>query len=398
MKYSTVVCAVIVVLVLATSFSAQRMLLDQRYLNEFPTVDRIKEVMLGTDDVDTFARFLSAVSVIDDFILIDLVTAPNGGAYTIPPPAWRIHDKYLNTLAYYAIDHIPPQAGDPRYRSLRNKYKKDPAFAAWLLQRLFSQQFTREYYAWTRKPIPPQESVNAITVIRNSRNGELAPPMTSPQKPTACPKISIKSPSEIDEGQSITFTASVTGGDPVLTVTYNWVLTAGTISSGQGTSVITVDTTRADAESITATVQVGGLDRICKNGATFTTELIPKPSPARMFDQFGSLKPLDRNARLDDLAIQLQNDPTTKVYIIAYAGRKEVKNAAAATLKKMKDYLGWTRAIELTRIVTVDGGTREVRTTELWIVPRGSTPPSPSPTVKKPVKRPAKPVPRFLTL
>jgi hypothetical protein len=47
----------------------------------------------------------------------------------------------------------------------------------------------------------------------------------------------------------------------------------------------------------------------------------------------------------------------------------------------METYLGSTRGIYLGRIVTVDGGYREVPMTELWMVPRGSTPPKPSPTV-----------------
>ena len=200
---------------------------------------------------------------------------------------------------------------------------------------------------------------------------------------TACPKISVSSPSEVDVGQPITFTASVTGGDPDLAPTYNWVLSAGTISSGQGTSVITVDTMNTDGASVTATVQLGGLDRMCKATALATTGVKPKPYPPRMFDRFGSLKPADRNARLDNFAIQLQNEPDAQASVIAYAGRTSVKGAAAVLLKKMWDYLVWTRGIEGGRIITVDGGLRETATTELWIVPRGSTPPRPSPTIKK---------------
>ncbi len=40
----------------------------------------------------------------------------------------------------------------------------------------------------------------------------------------------------------ITFTAAV-GDAGALSLTYNWSVSAGTISSGQGTSAITVDTT-----------------------------------------------------------------------------------------------------------------------------------------------------------
>ncbi len=60
--------------------------------------------------------------------------------------------------------------------------------------------------------------------------------------PPPCPTVSVSCPSEVEPNQPITFTASVSGGDPAATWTYNWSVSAGTISSGQGTSTITVDT------------------------------------------------------------------------------------------------------------------------------------------------------------
>ena len=54
-----------------------------------------------------------------------------------------------------------------------------------------------------------------------------------------CPTISVSCPADVDLGAPITFTASGAGD---MNVTYNWSVSAGTISSGQGTSSITVDT------------------------------------------------------------------------------------------------------------------------------------------------------------
>src|SRR6185503_569894 len=58
--------------------------------------------------------------------------------------------------------------------------------------------------------------------------------------PPPCPTVSVSCPSQADPGSPVTFTASVSG-DSGLSLTYNWSVSAGTISSGQGTSTITVD-------------------------------------------------------------------------------------------------------------------------------------------------------------
>ena len=92
--------------------------------------------------------------------------------------------------------------------------------------------------------------------------------------------------------------------------------------------------------------------------------------------------------RLDNYAIQLQNDPGSQGYIIAY-GSCEGEGQARAD--RAKNYLVNTRGIEAGRITTVDGGCRSDLTVQLWIVPSGATPPaastdnaiSPCPACKK---------------
>ncbi|HKG79985.1 MAG TPA: hypothetical protein VKA78_11210, partial [Pyrinomonadaceae bacterium] len=81
--------------------------------------------------------------------------------------------------------------------------------------------------------------------------------------PPPCPTVSVSCPSDIDAGQPITFTASVTGGAEGATFTYNWSVSAGTISSGQGTSTISVDTAGLGSQSVTASVTIGGADPSC---------------------------------------------------------------------------------------------------------------------------------------
>jgi hypothetical protein len=69
----------------------------------------------------------------------------------------------------------------------------------------------------------------------------------------------------------MTFQAHVYAGDPTLNVTYTWSVSAGKISGGQGTSMITIDVSDVTGGSITATVSIGGYDSACVNTASCTT-------------------------------------------------------------------------------------------------------------------------------
>ena len=192
-----------------------------------------------------------------------------------------------------------------------------------------------------------------------------------PQPP--CPQISVSCPSEIEAGQPVTFTASVTGGETGATWTYNWSVSTGTISSGQGTSTITVDTAGIGGQSVTATVSIGGADPSCNATSSCTTPVKPPPAPPRKFDEYGNIRFNDEKARLDNYAIQLQNEPGSTGTIIVYgscAGEAQQRGDRA------KDYLVNTRGIEAGRITVVDAGCRSDLNVQLWIVPQGSTPPA----------------------
>src|SRR5713226_1680580 len=58
-----------------------------------------------------------------------------------------------------------------------------------------------------------------------------------------CPTVTVDCPSEADDPGSVTFKAKFVQGTPTVSPTYNWSVSAGTITAGQGTDTITVDTT-----------------------------------------------------------------------------------------------------------------------------------------------------------
>lgn len=89
----------------------------------------------------------------------------------------------------------------------------------------------------------------------------------------------------------------------------------------------------------------------------------------------------DDMARLDDFAIQLQNDPDATGYIIIYGGKQGRKNEAKQRLVCMKNYLVKNRGIQASRLVMIDGGFRNTFHCELWLMHRGAEPPKPTPTV-----------------
>lgn len=199
--------------------------------------------------------------------------------------------------------------------------------------------------------------------------------------PVPCPQISLNCPEQVDAGQSATLTATVSGGDPNVTPSFSWTVTGGTITSGQGTPTITVDTAGVTG-SFTATATVGGYDPTCPNTASCTVNIpVAEVRTARKFDEFGNISNDDAKARLDTFAVELQNDPTSTATIITYGGRRATTNQAQRRADFARDYLVNQRGIDAARITTVDGGFREEASTELYIVPTGAQQPAPSNTI-----------------
>jgi hypothetical protein len=205
-----------------------------------------------------------------------------------------------------------------------------------------------------------------------------------------CPTVNVSCPDSVQQGSPATFTANVSGGPG--TQTYNWSVSTGTITSGQGTSSITVDTAGKAGSTITATVELGGLASSCPRTASCSTAIPPSPE-CRKFDEYGNIRFNDEKARLDNFAVQLQNEPTAQGYIIGY-GTCDAEGQTRAN--RAKDYLVNTRGIDAGRITVIDGGCMPELKVELWVCPSGAAAPVPSTAgavspcpdcKKKPVRR-----------
>lgn len=106
---------------------------------------------------------------------------------------------------------------------------------------------------------------------------------------------------------------------------------------------------------------------------------------SRKWDEYGDVRSNDAKARLDMFATDLHTTPDAQGYIIGYGGRR-CPNTAQAQVNLARSYLVGNRGLDAARLVVINGGRRSDANTykvELWIVPRGATPPRPSPTLTR---------------
>jgi hypothetical protein len=205
---------------------------------------------------------------------------------------------------------------------------------------------------------------------------------SQPQRQPAseCPTITVSCPDSGPEGAPVTYTANVSGGDPNVTPTFNWTVSAGTISSGQGTSTITVDTTGIGGQTMTATVDVGGYSRECATSNSCTAS-VTKNVPSVKFAEYVTADLSANKAQLDRWVAALQKDPTAQGYLIAYGGRASRPEDAQKAADNATDYTMNVRKMDGARTLSGVGGYRERPTVELWIAPAGGAPPQATPTV-----------------
>jgi len=90
---------------------------------------------------------------------------------------------------------------------------------------------------------------------------------------------------------------------------------------------------------------------------------------ARKVDEFGKTGWCDVQAHLDNFAVELQNEPNAKGYIIVH---RSYDDKAVVTMNKVmagfaQDYLVKSRGIDPSRIVTINGPRQEDLSVELLV-------------------------------
>ncbi len=210
------------------------------------------------------------------------------------------------------------------------------------------------------------QAFSSITVLVN----RCPPP---PPPPPVCPNVGIICPDRVDTNEPVTFTSTLTGGSGNIAPAYHWKVSAGRIIDGQGTPSIRVDATGLAGQTLTATVSVEGYNLECSANCSVQ---FPIPVQCRKFDEFPEIAYNDEKARLDNYAIELQNDPGATAYVIVYPGPRGRPGAVQKHTTRVVDYLVNSRGINAQRIVTLVGPPRDELMVELWLCPQGAKPPA----------------------
>lgn len=201
----------------------------------------------------------------------------------------------------------------------------------------------------------------------------------------ACPyDIRLEGPESVLDGDLITFSSfNQVPGDPV-PLNYKWRVSNGRITSGQGTSAITVDTTGMGNQTVNAELDVNDdvYSAQCRQVINVPTSVTPPPKPIEgvQCDEFVSKAPDDDKARLDNCVIQVQNSPDAQLYVIIYQGTDKIsttRNTYDRLSKRAMDYLVNVRGLDPRRIQIVRGPDRAKTTYVMWIIPPGAQPPVP---------------------
>jgi hypothetical protein len=187
------------------------------------------------------------------------------------------------------------------------------------------------------------------------------------QAQSRCPAIRV---SVISPGPFLPpkFKADVSGVDPQAKLTFNWSVSTGAITSGQGSDLIEVDIARARGRFLTATVEVGGTPAGCPNEESESVLLFDGPVAIKK-EEYGRISFRDERKILLSFAKRLRKNPGAAAHIEYYADTRARAGAARWRAKRARRYL-IKAGIHPRRISVFDGGRSQDLTIQLFIVLR----------------------------
>jgi hypothetical protein len=216
--------------------------------------------------------------------------------------------------------------------------------------------------------------------------------ITEPPCPTVTCDVTA-TPTSVTVGDRVTFRVTQSGAEGE---TFTWSTTGGQLSSTTG-SEVTLDTTNVTPGTVTVTVNVGTTrtrcDQPCPGGSCSTSVTVnplappPVPNPVSpcgpIFFPFNSARiNNEHKACLDEIALQLQQDPRAQVVIDGHRDSSERVGISLTRANNARDYLTTERGIDAARITVRNfsdtcphesGDPNLNRRVEFWILPEGAT-------------------------
>ncbi|MEP6947356.1 MAG: hypothetical protein ABJA02_15665 [Acidobacteriota bacterium] len=181
-----------------------------------------------------------------------------------------------------------------------------------------------------------------------------------------CPTLSVSGPGGIvAPGDLARYQVSITPLRRDLALTFNWIVSAGTIRKGQGTDRIDV---LQPAQCITATVEVKGLPLSCPSQASETSCGDIAPGPETVIEISGTLSKR-KLASIGKALIPFRVDQNAQVYVIIYGSRK-------SDFPKKHQAVQRLFPNEPGRVVFINSHSQQNRLV-VWVVPAGTGPPVP---------------------
>jgi hypothetical protein len=212
----------------------------------------------------------------------------------------------------------------------------------------------------------------------NTASLRLKPKNDSPEvkldadRSTALHTYSVNCPVSVTEGTPIYFSANLSEDNLRAKPVYEWTVFPGSISNGQGTSMIKVETIGLGNQIIRARIKISGGDKF--NTLSCSTQIKAPPYAYKLYEYSSSSSFEEKQTRLRKFYLRLRAGLDENAYIIVHDKKGGEAGEAKAEGNLAEKYLVDVSGIEPSRVVVIVGGMRKEPIVELWVVQVGALP------------------------
>lgn len=185
-----------------------------------------------------------------------------------------------------------------------------------------------------------------------------------------CPNLEIvEQTAPVRTGEILFFSASVGSEVKNYDYKYKWSVDKGTISEGQGTTVIQVETEGLSNTTITAAFEIEGLPNSCKSKVS-KVGIVVGGGCVFPVDDYGRLTLWDELQRIDAFLINLLQDSDSTGFIWISTDKKESVESVKKHIEKLLKHIKFRKFAKERIIFGVEKS--DDHRTRFYIIPRGA--------------------------